>query len=230
MNKQEFMNKLEQLLADIPEDERAEALNYYEDYFLDAGEENEASIIEELESPEKVALNIKEGLGDAYKVKGEFSENGFSGYANDSMDEIANNIPSSEERGFTQKKPRKQIGALTIILLILASPFLIAIAAVLFSLFVALIATIFALLIAGIATVVSILIGGIVLLGVGFAAFVASPVATAILAGLGLAGIGLSMIGALIVVWLFGKALPALIRGFVALVKGIFGSFRRGVA
>lgn len=41
MNKQQFMIELERLLQNIPENERVEALNYYEEYFSDAGEENE---------------------------------------------------------------------------------------------------------------------------------------------------------------------------------------------
>ncbi len=37
MNREEFMAKLKALLGDIPADEREEALQYYEDYFDDAG-------------------------------------------------------------------------------------------------------------------------------------------------------------------------------------------------
>ena len=44
MNRTEFMNRLERLLWDIPESERREALQYYNDYFDDAGPENEARV------------------------------------------------------------------------------------------------------------------------------------------------------------------------------------------
>lgn len=63
MNRIEFMQQLTALLSDISEGERQEALQYYNDYFDDAGFENEASVIEELESPEKVAKTIKKDLG-----------------------------------------------------------------------------------------------------------------------------------------------------------------------
>lgn len=63
MNRLEFMQKLNALLSGISESERQEALQYYNDYFDDAGFENEASVIEELESPEKVAATIKKDLG-----------------------------------------------------------------------------------------------------------------------------------------------------------------------
>ena len=59
MSRQEFMTQLESLLMGISEEERNEALNYYENYFEDAGQENEAQVIEELGSPEKIAVQIK---------------------------------------------------------------------------------------------------------------------------------------------------------------------------
>ena len=67
MSRVEFMNQLKNLLWDIPEGEREEALNYYEDYFDDAGVDNEAQVIAALGSPEKVAAIIKEGLKDEEK-------------------------------------------------------------------------------------------------------------------------------------------------------------------
>lgn len=62
MRKEEFMKRLETLLADISEEEKREALSYYWSYFDDAGEENEERILRELESPEKVAATIKDDL------------------------------------------------------------------------------------------------------------------------------------------------------------------------
>ena len=53
MNRIEFMEELSGLLQDIPEEDRMDALNYYNDYFDDAGAENEKNVIDELESPEK---------------------------------------------------------------------------------------------------------------------------------------------------------------------------------
>ena len=47
----------------ISEEEKADALAFYRSYFEDAGEENEESVIAELESPEKVAQSIKKNLG-----------------------------------------------------------------------------------------------------------------------------------------------------------------------
>lgn len=54
MKREEFLKQLEQLLDGISEEEKADALAFYRSYFEDAGEENEESVIAELESPEKV--------------------------------------------------------------------------------------------------------------------------------------------------------------------------------
>ena len=62
MNRIEFIAELERLLQDISAEERNEAVQYYRDYFEDAGMENEQHIIEELGSPKKVADTIKAGL------------------------------------------------------------------------------------------------------------------------------------------------------------------------
>lgn len=59
MNRIEFMTELASLLQDIPAEERRDAMQYYNDYFDDAGEGQEQQVIEELESPKKVAEKIK---------------------------------------------------------------------------------------------------------------------------------------------------------------------------
>ena len=48
MNRVQFMLELAALLQDISVEERTEAMKYYNDYFDEAGEENEAEIIREL--------------------------------------------------------------------------------------------------------------------------------------------------------------------------------------
>lgn len=62
MNRIEYMTKLASLLQDIPEVERKDAMKYYNDYFDEAGEENEEQVIREFGAPEEVAENIKADL------------------------------------------------------------------------------------------------------------------------------------------------------------------------
>ena len=56
------MQELARLLGDISPQERQEALNFYEEYFHDAGPEKEQEVLKELGSPMQVAAKIKEGL------------------------------------------------------------------------------------------------------------------------------------------------------------------------
>ncbi len=56
------MSQLESLLRDIPNAEREEALQYYNDYFDDAGGGKEQEVIEALGNPARVAENIKRDL------------------------------------------------------------------------------------------------------------------------------------------------------------------------
>lgn len=62
MNREQFIAQLARLLQDLPPTERQEAIRYYQEYFDDAGEENEDTVIQELGSPGKVAASIKANL------------------------------------------------------------------------------------------------------------------------------------------------------------------------
>jgi len=58
LNKIEFMSQLKIHLRKLPFDEVREAVDYYEQYFDDAGVENEQAVISELRSPSAVASQI----------------------------------------------------------------------------------------------------------------------------------------------------------------------------
>lgn len=61
MNRAEFMRRLTELLGDVSPMERDEAIQYYNDYFDDAGVENESGVIASLGTPEELARTIKAG-------------------------------------------------------------------------------------------------------------------------------------------------------------------------
>lgn len=77
MDRAQFMQQLTRLLSDISESERQEALDYYESYFDDAGEEHSAEVIRELGSPEKVASIIKADLRESNDSYAEYTERGY---------------------------------------------------------------------------------------------------------------------------------------------------------
>lgn len=96
MNKTEFLEQLERLLGDISQQEREEALDFYRSYFEDAGEENEAQVIQELGSPGKVAAIIKADLGESREETGkEYGEYTEAGYQDERFRE--NNMPEKAE-------------------------------------------------------------------------------------------------------------------------------------
>ena len=99
MSRAEFMRRLAELLADVSPAEREEAIQYYNDYFDDAGTENEQSVIVSLGSPEELAKTIKAGLFDGGNT-GEFTEKGFSGYEQRRSNEILN--PNQPNNGNEQ--------------------------------------------------------------------------------------------------------------------------------
>ena len=114
MNRVQFMEQLKKLLSDISEEERQEALEYYESYFDDAGEDQEAEVIRELGSPGKVAAIIKEDLKSSSQNYGEFTENGF-------QDERADNerqMPQNRvDRGYHAERKGGKASVILVLIL-----------------------------------------------------------------------------------------------------------------
>ena len=223
MNKAMFMSRLRELLADITEAEREEALNYYEDYFDDAGEENEESVIEALGSPERVAATNKEGLNDNTGSDGEFSENGYTSGNDRNREEVAARTLSSEERGFGKKKGLSS-GTLVLILILclfalpILGPLTIGVLSAVFGILCAISAVLFSLAIVGIALVVA----GIALFVCGFITLFESPVVGILLMGGALVLAGIGVLITILGIWLLVKVIPPIVRGIVNLCRKPF--------
>ena len=214
MSRKEFMEKLEKLLWNISDSEREEALQYYNDYFDDAGEENEAKVIEELVSPEQVAQKIKAGLSDS---SSEFSEQGYRDTRFEPKD-------GELSAGQTEKAGRKKEGnfwkVLAIVLLcILLLPVILPLCGglLLAALGIAagIIAAILGIVVAGFA----VLIAGVIVIGVGIAQAFATPPVGIALAGTGCILTALGIVLSLATVWCCVKIVPWLIRGIVGLLS-----------
>ena len=96
MNRMQFMRELSHLLSDISEAEREEALEYYENYFEDAGAEREAEVIRELGSPGKVAAIIKADLSASSGDYGEYTKRGYKIQEPKKRDRCLENIRQEE--------------------------------------------------------------------------------------------------------------------------------------
>ncbi|MFJ7887645.1 DUF1700 domain-containing protein [Lysinibacillus xylanilyticus] len=140
MNRASFLKKLRGKLQRLPAHEIDAALAYYEEYFDEAGEENEQQVIQQLGSPSHVASQI---MAD-YALK-------------------------DLEATSTSTSTKKNMSAIWLIILaIISAPLSLPLLVVAIALIFSFGAVIFSVIIAIIATVLSIFFGGIVALISGF--------------------------------------------------------------
>lgn len=101
MNKQTYLAKLAQLLAPLPEQERQDALNYYEEYFDAAGPEAEDATAAELGDPADAARKILEGEGLMLD-----SAQAAAGESSDAADTAQDAAPQPTEENPPTTKPK----------------------------------------------------------------------------------------------------------------------------
>ena len=204
MNRAQFMEQLKRLLSDIPEAERQEALDYYESYFDDAGEENEAAVIRELGSPGKVAAIIKAELHESSEHYAEYTEKGYEA----TRTKEPGQMPA--RRGRVGKQNAKFI--LIIILLVFASPFISGAASGVLGALVTILLLPFILVFALGAAVLCVTAAGIACGVAGIGMCFASPALGILCIGIGCVLIAVAILLLLLLIWLAGKMLPKLIR------------------
>lgn len=242
MNRIEFMNILEQLLAELPENERREAVQYYNDYLDDAGVENEQEVLKALGTPWQLAASIKEGLHEEKSNAGVFSERGFSRNEDVFTEEppAARTADTKDAHyghdryrsGEKQKKSGSGTGMLilTILCAAFAAPILLPVA-------LAVIVTVFALGVAAVAVAAALMIAGIICIVAGLAALVVAiakfavvPAGAMMAVGISLMTVGIGIILVVFMGWILGRFLPAAFRGSVNFCSRLFHRRRGGKA
>lgn len=208
MNKESFMQELARLLGDISPQERQEALNFYEEYFHDAGPEKEQEVLKELGSPMQVAAKIKEGLDATIGV-----ENG--------PDAAENGAAYTPQETVKKRSAWKTIGL--VFLLICASPLLIAFASVILSLLIAWFLVLISLIAAFGAAALTCILCGIAFVVMGFTCMFSFPYVCLIMAGSGLICTGIGILFMMLTVWMCAYALPGCCRGIAWVWRKIFG-------
>ena len=240
MNRIEFMTELAALLQDVPEEERRDAMQFYNDYFDDAGVDKEGEVISELESPVKVAEKIKADLL-GQQGGGEFTETGYR-----EKESIRKDVPASREGQKTEygntaysyennreeeKKPWSS-NALKILLIIgiilVGAPIIIPCALAIVAVVVACVVALFCFFFAIVIGFAAIAIVGVVLTCAGLIALVPE-----IAVGLALIGTGLILgvigtVGTLAGVKLCIVVIPGICRGIIWICRKPF--HRRAVA
>ena len=205
MNREQFIAQLARLLQDLPPAERQEAIRYYQEYFDDAGEENEDAVIQELGSPGKVVASIKANLqygGSTFGANDTDMEN--TGTESQTKDADGwQNADTQGQSGQQQtwqnrstlspyamqaRKPKRGVGgwALLIIILVFASPMLLGVGGGALGIFIGILATVFALWISFFAVAIGMIGGGIAVLIKGILHAISSPAAGLVSMGGGL--------------------------------------------
>lgn len=194
MKSGEFINRLNAALEQLPPEERAAAVSYYEEYFSDAADDERAVI--KLGSPESVAESILKEYGAA---------------------------PKKAETKQMSKTSKTGTNILLLVLAILSSPIwlpvLAAVVVTVFSLVIAGVAVLVALAVSGF----GMFIGGICLIVVGIAAIVRLSVADGLfLLGSGLVLCAVGAVLCLVMFWAVIKATPPIVNGLVNFCKKPF--------
>ncbi|MBR0599115.1 DUF1700 domain-containing protein [Sinanaerobacter chloroacetimidivorans] len=164
MNRSEFFKKLEQGLSRVPKEEAEAAIAYYNEYFDDAGEENEQRVIEELGSPAQIAAGIRADVA----------------------------VKNLEEPAPSVKKGISAIW--WVLLAIFAAPIALPLAIGAAALVIGLVLAAIGIIVALIVTVIAFLGSGIIIIVAGIAAIATSLPTAAFTVGVGLSLIGLMLL------------------------------------
>ena len=227
MNRIDFMAQLKRLLSDIPESDRNDAIAYYNDYFDEAGADNEAQVIKELGNPGKVAAMIRASLRNAENSKGEYTESGYQEAGADAHRQ------SPMQRGagrYAGTQPRRGGGrmALIIILAIFASPFIIGIGGGALGLFVGLVAGLVGIIAALFGVAISGLVAGIIGIVTGVIEMFTNPAAGLMMVGGGMISLAITATLICLGVWLIAKVMPKLFRGTANLLSRVLHRSTKG--
>ncbi len=221
MNRKEFIDKLDYLLQDIEDIEREEALQYYEDYFDEAGSENESQVIKDLGSPERVAAIIKAGLENQFDQDIEYSEKGMDNANYKEVREVIEAEVIDKEKKENHFKGNPDRNRILIILIIIGIIFLaLPIGGGLFGVCIGVIAALFALGIGVLTGGVICLVGAVACLVKGFMILASTPGMGLIILATGFGLIALS-IGFFALARGTVKAIPLMVSGVVNLIKTI---------
>lgn len=222
MTRTEFMQQLNEALQDLSVEEREDALSYYNEYFDEAGPENEAEVIEDLGGAQKVANIIRAnlGLGAAPAAKPTYAQYGAQRAAYDyrkTAQENAQRNPQYAGRQYSQTN-----NVLWILLLVLTFPLWISVLATVLGIVVSVLAVILGLTVAGGALVIAgvvVLFSFVTLLGL-------TPTVALLSFGGALACIGLGLLMAIFFGWLLGAASKGLFGAVGNLCQWLFGQRR----
>lgn len=237
MSRQEFLSQLEQLLMDIPAEERQEAIRYYQDYFDDAVDIDDDKLISELGSPEKIARQLKVNLyNKASSEAGVYTENGYSNaFFEESKEEL--NVIGQEEKNYqdtsynngayqsgaynsSYNRPQgRSNNTLLIIILIVTSPIWASLA---FGTFFGVGGTLLGVIVGFGAAFLGLLVGGVTCVGYGVVQLFFNPLSGVLLIGAGFILLAIAICFCILLVLIVSKLIPAIVRGIQYVCNKVF--------
>ncbi len=237
MNKSAFMEQLEALLQGVSPAERQEALQYYNDYFDDAGVENEDEVIERLGSPQEIAQNIIRDINGNDIPTGAWQnqynnsravteyEGNDGGQSRENGQNQWNGQNQYNQQGTATNNKDEMSGgtkALLIVLAVLSFPIWGSLLAAVFATVFGMVAAWFGLVVASCACALAFTISTIILFIVGCMSFSIAPMAGVALLGMGLIAASFATLFVMLSVLMCGTATPAICRGVGYLFRKIF--------
>lgn len=185
MNRKEFLAELDLALSSLPQEERRDALLYYNEYLDDAGAENEDEAIAQLDSIKEIAAR----LNAEFAIK-EMEEN-----------------PASPKKGLS--------AIWIVILAIFSAPITVPLAVGVLGIFLGVVVAAASVVIAFWAAAIGCIFGGLASIVLVFIAGVSPWTGVIALIGASIASVGLGILLLLVSLWVtiaFGKAVAALGR------------------
>lgn len=245
MNRGEFIRELEYLLQDIPEEEKSDAIAYYQDYLEEAGDEHEEDALREFGSPERVAAIIRADLRGNLEEGGEFTESGYQDERfRDPRYQVAEcHKPSGEAesgndwqetgtgmsgrgraqssrfgRGILSKgSPGSRIlkVILVIALICAASPVFLGVGGGLLGIATGLLILLIAAVVLAAVLTAAAWVGAVALIVLGIGMMFAYPWSGVLVLGCGIFVMGLAFLGIAVSILIYGKLIPCCICGVV---------------
>ncbi len=198
MTRDEFMRRLAEQLADLPEEERQAALDYYGEYLDEAGQEDPAQALQLLGSPEDVAAQIRAGHTGTDWAAGYTGADADTGYGTC----LGDDAPTQP---VYKTRPSGASGKLLWLLLLIAT----------FPLWISAIGVLFGIL----GTAVGIVVAGLLLAVSGVAVGIASIPLLSVAFASGLVNIGIALLltalGLVLLAgcfWVCVKGIPTAVR------------------
>lgn len=209
MNRKEFLRKLQLELYKLPRHEIDDAIAYYNEYFEEAGPDQEQAVIKDLGSPSKIATQIKADYAVRQLESMESNRNRkAAGNAGDNYAAGGGNYGSGGTGGagtggagtgsgngnYTNQKPPGKISAAWWVVIgivggIFAAPVAIPVAVTLAALLIGLFVGVLALIIAALVTTIVLIVLSVVAVIVGLTLLATSAPLAVLVIGLGLMGI-----------------------------------------